>query len=119
MRQIDTNARLSSEVERIVATLLRIYWVIRLQGIDPFSQCFRKLYIDFLRHPSITRNLANEKDNEVRRLFTDIGCIMEDASLIALVWKKEDQREVAVRFRQIAEPHTKIGELLSRIDGLT
>lgn len=85
----------------------------RLQTI--ISRLFRELYIDFCRCPSIRRGMANDKDNEVRRLFTEIGCIMEDASLSALVLGDRNDLDVKARYRQISDVHTKIGELLSQI----
>lgn len=60
--------------------------------------------------------MTHNTDDDVRRLFTEIGCIMEDASLMALLWKTEDGLDVAARYREISNAHAKIGELLKRID---
>ena len=60
--------------------------------------------------------MAKPAQDEVRKLFTEIGCIMEDASLIALVWSSTDNLDVRARYRTISEVHEKIGELLLQID---
>lgn len=62
--------------------------------------------------------MANDTDDEVRRLFNEIGCIMEDASLIALVWR-DGNLDLNVRYRQTSDAHIKIGELLKRIGAAT
>lgn len=59
--------------------------------------------------------MANQNDDEVRRLFTEIGCIIEDASLAALVWRDENL-DIEARYRQISDAHAKIGELLTKIN---
>jgi hypothetical protein len=53
--------------------------------------------------------MTKAKDNEVRELFTQIGCIMEDASLIALVWGTDGEWDVAARYREISAAHNKMG----------
>lgn len=60
--------------------------------------------------------MANNTDNDVRRPFTEIGCIMEDASLIALLWSADDELDMLARYREISDAHAKIGELLKQID---
>ena len=62
--------------------------------------------------------MTNDTDDEVRRLFNDIGCIMEDASLIALVWR-DANLDLEARYRQISAAHIKIGERLTQIYALT
>ena len=59
--------------------------------------------------------MAKPTNDKVRRLFTEIGCIMEDASLIALVWKANDEFDVRKRFQKISDAHEKIGQLLLQI----
>jgi hypothetical protein len=61
--------------------------------------------------------MAKPKNDKVRELFTEIGCVMEDASLLALVWRAEDKLDVIARYREISDAHEKIGELLLQIDG--
>ena len=60
--------------------------------------------------------MAKPAHDDVRRLFTEIGCVMEDASLIALVWGADDEIDVTARFRKISDAHEKIGQILLQID---
>ena len=53
---------------------------------------------------------------EVRKLFTEIGCIMEDASLVALVWKDGDGLDPRTRLQILLDAHTEIGVLLAQIE---
>jgi hypothetical protein len=63
--------------------------------------------------------MTKATNDEVRKLFTQIGCIMEDASVAALLWKDGDALDVAARYWEISDVHAKISELLSRIYNLT
>ena len=60
--------------------------------------------------------MAKPTNDDIRRLFTEIGCVMEDASLIALVWGADDEIDVTARFRKISDAHEKISQLLLQID---
>ncbi len=55
--------------------------------------------------------MAKPVHDDVRKLFTEIGCIMEDASLIAIVWSSTDNLDVRARFREISDAREKIGQL--------
>lgn len=57
-----------------------------------------------------------DTDDDIRTLFTEIGCIMEDASLIALVWSSTDNLDVRARFQTLSQAHREIGDLLLQID---
>ena len=63
--------------------------------------------------------MANPTNDEVRNLFTEIGCIMEDASRIALVWQAADGLNVMARYQKLSDSHAKLSELLSQIDSVT
>ena len=62
------------------------------------------------------RRMTKATNDEVRKLFTQIGCIMEDASLIALVCKADDKLNTQGRYRMVLDAHAKISELLTQID---
>jgi len=49
--------------------------------------------------------MTKATDDEVRKLFTEIGCIMEDASVAVLIWKDGDALDAAVQFREIYREH--------------
>ena len=55
-------------------------------------------------------------ERKLRRLFTEIGCIMEDASVTALVWKRNDTRSISDRATELRDAYNKIGGLLDSID---
>jgi hypothetical protein len=59
--------------------------------------------------------MTKATDDEVRRLFTEIGCIMEDASLVALVWRTYDKLDAQARYRKVSDAHAEIGKLLAQI----
>lgn len=60
--------------------------------------------------------MAIPANDEARKLFTEIGCIMEDVSLIALVWSSTDNLDVRARFQTLSQAHKEIGDLLLRIE---
>ena len=62
--------------------------------------------------------MAKLETDEIRRLCTEIGCIMEDACLVALVWDPGDRLGVQARIEKLSEAHMRIGNLLSQIDDL-
>lgn len=49
----------------------------------------------------------------------EIGCIMEDTSVIALIWNAGDRLDASARFRKISEAQEKIGELVAQIEKAT
>ena len=49
--------------------------------------------------------MAKPDIDEIRRLFTEIGCIMEDASLLALVWNPGDRLDIQARFQKLSDAH--------------
>lgn len=59
--------------------------------------------------------MAKHSDNEVRALFADIGCLMEDASVVALIWDPADAMTVKLRYERLSEAHGQIEEALRQI----
>lgn len=55
-------------------------------------------------------------EQELRELFTEIGCIMEDASVTALVWKRDDTRWMSDRASKLRDACNNISALLETID---
>lgn len=51
--------------------------------------------------------------NDVREKFTKIGCLMEDASVIALQWKSGDLLLVRARLEQLKAANQEISSLLN------
>lgn len=58
----------------------------------------------------------DEKSNDhVRALFTQIGCFMEDASVVALIWDAADALTPKDRLERLTQAHHQIGETLQHI----
>lgn len=60
--------------------------------------------------------MAKPANYEVRKLFTEIGCIMEDASVIALMWRDGDGLDPGARLHSLSDAHAAIGDLLVQIE---
>lgn len=60
--------------------------------------------------------MAKPANDEVRKLFTEIGCIMEDAGLVALIWRDGDDIDLRARLQSLLDAHTEIGHLLAQIE---
>jgi hypothetical protein len=48
-----------------------------------------------------------------REICNEIGCIMEEASVVALVWVEGDGLSLEHRLEVLRDAHTKIGTLLN------
>ena len=84
--------------------------VSSLQRVVRYS---RKLHLDF----GVIHRIGNAMDEqELRGLFTEIGCAMEDASVTALVWKRDDTRSIMDRASELRNAYDKIGLLLESIE---
>ena len=55
-------------------------------------------------------------NDEVSKLFTEIGCIMEDASVVALLWRDADGLDPRARLHSLSDAHTEIGVVLALIE---
>ena len=55
-------------------------------------------------------------ERELRGLFTEIGCIMEGASVTALVWERGDKRSISDRAAELRCAYNEIGVLLDNVD---
>ena len=62
--------------------------------------------------------MAKLETDDLCRLCTEIGCIMEDSSLAALVWDPGDRLGVQARIKKLSDTHSEIGILLSQIEDL-
>jgi hypothetical protein len=72
-----------------------------------------KLHLDFIVSDGIGR-IVDEQN--LRGLFTEIGCVMEDASMIALVWQTDDAVSTTARAAKLRDAHERIGALLDIIE---
>ena len=53
--------------------------------------------------------------DELYKLFTYIGCIMEDASAVALIWDRKAENAAKAKFEHLSRAHHEIARLLSQI----
>ena len=60
--------------------------------------------------------MAKPPKYEVRKLFTEIGCIMEDASVVALLWRDGNGLDPRARLHSLSDAHAAIGDLLAEIE---
>lgn len=60
--------------------------------------------------------MAKLAHDKVRKLFAELGCIMEDASLVALIWRDADGLDPRARLQSLSDAHAAIGDLLAQIE---
>lgn len=56
--------------------------------------------------------------DHIRKLCTEIGSIMEDASVVALVWNDSDHLTTAARVKRLHQAHAEIERLLNDVGAL-
>lgn len=54
-------------------------------------------------------------ENAIRGYFSEIGCIMEDASVLALVWRANDSLSLVDRLGLLLQANAQITNLLDLI----
>jgi hypothetical protein len=59
--------------------------------------------------------MTDQSDDHVRSLFTEIGCVMEDVSVIALIWENDDPLTIEGRYQHLLNAHHKIDAALEQI----
>lgn len=59
--------------------------------------------------------MDEQATEDVRAHFTNIGCIMEDASAVALIWDAGNPITLPDRYRRVAAAHNQIGIALEKI----
>lgn len=75
--------------------------------------------MDLLFNPSLRASMDDDTRNRIQKLCTEIGSIMEDASLVAVVWKEDDGLSIKMRVGRLIIAHSEIGKLLSEVHDLT
>lgn len=78
--------------------------------------CIRKLDLDFRSQPSLGPGMESDTDDLVLLLCTQIGMLMEDASVVALTLKS---REPDQRAAEIENLHAQISRMAKIIDAAT
>jgi hypothetical protein len=62
--------------------------------------------------------MNDDAKNQIRTLCTEIGSIMEDASVVALVWTDGDGLSIKARVQRLHDAHGEIGRLLDQANKL-
>lgn len=55
-------------------------------------------------------------DPDIRELFTQIGCLMEDASVVALLWADETDLSPNARLTLLREANDAVKNLIEKIE---
>lgn len=78
----------------------------------------QKLVMDFSRLLALRDPMDIDTENNIRGICTEIGTIMEDTSVVALIWTKDDDLSIAERLQLLRDAHLQIGMLLQQADNL-
>ena len=69
--------------------------------------------------PFVLRDLMNsDTENHIRQICTEIGIIMEDASVVALIWPKDGNAGMSDRLKSLRDAHLQIATLLKQAEAL-
>lgn len=74
--------------------------------------------MDFANHNAFGVCMDKATQDRIREICTQIGTIMEDVSVVALVWRISDNLDAAERLHQLRDVHTEIGRLLEQATDL-
>lgn len=55
-------------------------------------------------------------DTDIRELFTQIGCLMEDASVVAILWAGETDLNQKARLTLLREANDAVKNLIEKIE---
>ena len=78
----------------------------------------KKLHMDLPPQVSMCRVMDERLDDNVRTLFTQIGCIMEDVSVVALIWERADAMTIDDRYQRLLLANYQITEALASIKSI-
>ena len=74
----------------------------------------QKLVMDFSR-PFVLRDpMESDTEDHIREICTEIGAIMEDVSVVALIWRKDADISIPERLQLLRDAHLQIGMLLKQ-----
>lgn len=87
-------------------------------GSTKFGFRAQKLGMDFAEYSDLCVSMDKATDDRNRKICSQIGTIMEDVSVVALVWHNDDGLNPADRLHKIRHAHTEIGRLLQETTDL-
>jgi hypothetical protein len=74
--------------------------------------------MDFSRLLALRDPMDSDSEARIRQICTEIGTIMEDMSVVALIWTKDDDVSIAERLQLLRDAHRQIGTLLKQAEEL-
>ncbi len=74
--------------------------------------------MDFSRLLALRDPMNSDTNDQIRQICTEIGTIMEDASVVALIWKKDGDVSIPERLQLLRDAHLQIGMLLTQAEDL-
>ncbi|MBA4307320.1 MAG: hypothetical protein C0429_11340 [Sphingopyxis sp.] len=74
--------------------------------------------MDFSRLLALRDPMDSDTEDRIRHICTEIGVIMEDSSVLALIWAKDVDVSVAERLQLIRDAYLLIGKLLRQAEDL-
>ena len=74
--------------------------------------------MDFDADASICWLMDENSEGQIRTLFMQIGILMEDTSMIALIWRDSDRLTTGDRLARVRAANENIGVLVSQIEAI-
>ena len=74
--------------------------------------------MDFSRLLALRDPMDSDTENHIRRICTEIGIIMEYASVVALIWTEYGDVRISERLQLLRDAHLQIGTLLKQAEDL-
>lgn len=62
--------------------------------------------------------MDSDMENHIRQICTEIGTIMEGASVVALIWPKDGDVSIPERLQLLRDAYLQIGMLLTQAEDL-
>lgn len=62
--------------------------------------------------------MADISDDQIRTLFMQIGIIMEDTGMVALIWRDSDRLTTGDRLTRVTAANESIGALVSELEAI-
>jgi hypothetical protein len=92
-------------------------------GSAPHARNIKKLRLDlagqFERGPVMEVAMADDTRDIIRQLCTRVGCLMEDSSVIALMWSEDDELSPNERIGTLRRAVRDMVALLDAAEAIT
>lgn len=74
--------------------------------------------MDFRRLLALRDPMDSDSEARIRQICTEIGVIMEDISVVALIWAKDGDVSIAERLQLLRDAYLQIGTLIKQAEDL-